>query len=48
MAELLTVGEVANYLRVTKKTIYRLIEQKSVPVTKVGHQWRFKEKLIDQ
>ena len=48
MTELMTVGEVANYLRVTKKTIYSLIEQKSIPVTKVGHQWRFNKESIDQ
>ncbi len=47
MAELMTVGELADYLRVTKKTIYRLLEQDSIPATKVGQQWRFDRALVD-
>src|SRR4030042_233747 len=44
----MTVDEVADYLRVTKKTIYRLLKQGSIPSTKVGHQWRFDKTLIDE
>ncbi len=47
MAELMTVGEVADYLRVTKKTIYRLLGQSKIPATKVGSQWRFEKSSID-
>ena len=43
----MTVGEVADYLRVTKKTIYRLLGQSKIPATKVGNQWRFKRSSID-
>jgi excisionase family DNA binding protein len=45
--ELLTLEEVADYLRVTKKTIYRLLERRGIPATKVGHQWRFDKASID-
>ena len=48
MAELMTVEEVAAYLRVTEKTIYRLLKQGSIPATKVGHQWRFNKTAIDK
>ncbi len=48
MAELMTVEEVAAYLRVTKKTIYRLLERGQIPATKVGHQWRFDRTSIDE
>jgi len=48
MAELMTVGELADYFRVTKKTIYRLLEQSDLPGLKVGQQWRFHKALIDQ
>ena len=44
---LLTLEEVADYLRVTKKTIYRLLERNSIPATKVGRQWRFDKDSID-
>jgi excisionase family DNA binding protein len=47
MAELMTVGELADYLRVTKKTIYRLLEQGNIPAAKVGQQWRFDRALVD-
>ena len=47
MTELMTLGEVANYLRVTKKTIYRLLDRNGVPATKVGRQWRFDKASID-
>jgi len=48
MAELMTVEEVADYLRVTKKTIYRLLEGNKIPATKVGRQWRFEKVAIDE
>ncbi len=47
MTELMTLEEVANYLRVTKKTIYRLLEGRSIPSIRVGHQWRFDKASID-
>ncbi len=48
MSSLMTVAEVAEHLRVTKKTIYRLLKDKAIPATKVGQQWRFDHALIDQ
>lgn len=47
MAELMTLGEVASYLRVTEKTIYRLLDRRGIPGTRVGHQWRFDKASID-
>jgi len=44
---LLTVGQVARYLKVDKFTVYRLVSQKKLPAFKVGSQWRFKRKMID-
>ncbi len=44
---LMTLEELANYLRVTKKTIYRLLERGRIPAKKVGHQWRFDQASID-
>jgi excisionase family DNA binding protein len=48
MSELLTVQELAEYLRVTIKTIYRLLEKDKVPATRVGHLWRFDKTAIDE
>jgi len=48
MTELMTVEEMAGYLRVTEKTIYRLLRQGKIPSTKVGRQWRFNKTLVDK
>ena len=44
---LMTLEEVANYLRVTTKTIYRLLDKRAIPARKVGRQWRFDKASID-
>lgn len=45
--KLLTVEQVARYLKVDKFTVYRLVSQSKIPAFKVGNQWRFKKKMID-
>jgi excisionase family DNA binding protein len=46
--DLLTVKEVAEYLRVNQYTVYRLVSQKKLPAFKVGSQWRFERTLLDR
>ncbi len=48
MAEVMTLEEVAKYLRVTKTTIYRLLRRGKIPAGKVGRQWRFDKTSIDE
>jgi excisionase family DNA binding protein len=48
MAELMTVEELEAYLRVTRKTIYRLLKRGEIPAVKVGRQWRFDKTSIDE
>ncbi|MBA7620277.1 Regulator of RpoS [subsurface metagenome] len=48
MTELITLEEVGDYLRVTKRTIYRLLKRGQIPASKVGHQWRFDKASIDE
>lgn len=44
----LTVTEVAEILRVSTKTVYKLIKEKSLPAVKVGRENRIaKSQLID-
>lgn len=45
--KLLTIDQVASYLKIDKFTVYRFVTQKKIPAFKVGSQWRFKKKLID-
>lgn len=44
----LTVREVAGYLGVDEKTIYRLAKRGELPGFKVAAAWRFKKGDIDQ
>lgn len=44
---LMTVAEVASYLRVTERTVYRLLKKDGIPAVKVGRQWRFERDSID-
>jgi excisionase family DNA binding protein len=45
--QLLTPEQVAEYLNVDKFTVYRLVNQKQLPAFKVGGQWRFKRKMLE-
>lgn len=46
--EILTLKEVAEYLKVTERTIYRLAGAKKIPAFKVGGTWRFSRVDIDE
>ena len=39
--DILTINDVAEYLKVTERTIYRLAAAKKTPAFKVGGGWRF-------
>ncbi len=45
---LLTLENVAEYLRVHPSTIYRLLKKKQLPAFKVGRDWRFNRESIDR
>jgi excisionase family DNA binding protein len=40
--QIMTIREVAEYLKLTEKTAYRLAAEKKLPGFKVGGSWRFK------
>ncbi len=40
--QIMTLKEVAAYLKLTEKTAYRLSAEKKLPGFKVGGSWRFK------
>ena len=44
---IMTIGELALYLKVTERTIYRLAGIKHIPAFKVGGSWRFSRADID-
>ena len=45
--DILTIKQVAEYLKVTDRTIYKLAAAKKIPAFKVGGTWRFSRVEID-
>ena len=46
--EVLTIDELAIYLKVSKSTLYKLAQEGKVPGQKIGKHWRFKRDVIDR
>jgi len=44
----MTIPEVAAYLRVGETTIYRLARRGDLPAAKIGGQWRFSRRVIER
>jgi excisionase family DNA binding protein len=44
----MTVREVAAYLNVNEKTVYRLAQKREIPGFKVAGAWRFRPEDIDR
>lgn len=45
--DFLRTDEVLGYLRVTPRTIYRLIQTGDLPAVRIGGQWRFRRSDLD-
>lgn len=46
--EILTVKELAEYLKIAEKTAYRFAAEGKVPGFRVGNTWRFKKEEIEK
>lgn len=46
--EILTIDEVAAYLKAGKRTVYRLAANGKLPAFKLGGTWRFRRGELDQ
>ena len=44
----LTMDELAKYLKVGKTTLYRLAQERRIPGQKIGKHWRFSREAIDR
>jgi excisionase family DNA binding protein len=45
---ILTIKEVAVYLKVNERTVYRLAASGDIPAFKVGGSWRFRKDTLEQ
>jgi excisionase family DNA binding protein len=43
----LTIDEIATYLKISKETIYKMVQQNQLPASKLGNQWRFNREMVD-
>ena len=46
--DIMTMDELAEYLKISKSTLYKLAQQGQVPGQKVGKHWRFHKEAIDR
>lgn len=45
--DIITIKELADYLKIAEKTAYRFALEKKIPGFKVGGAWRFRKAEID-
>lgn len=43
----LTIQELAVYLKIPKSTLYKLVREGKIPSQKIGRHWRFRKGAID-
>lgn len=46
--QVMTLEELAVYLKLPKSTLYKLVQGGRIPGQKLGKQWRFGKQAIDQ
>lgn len=44
----MTIAEVAEYLRIPRGSAYKLAQQGRIPCQKVGRHWRFRREAVDR
>jgi excisionase family DNA binding protein len=48
MDDIMTLEEVAKYLKLKPQTIYNWAQDGKIPAAKLGKEWRFKKSFIDK
>lgn len=47
-SRVMTVNELADFLRVHRSTVYRLLKTNSLPAFRVGSDWRFNTETVNE
>lgn len=45
--DILTIKELAIYLKIPKSTLYKLVQEGKIPSQKIGRHWRFRKESIN-
>lgn len=48
MDDIMTLEEVAKYLKLKPQTIYNWAQNNKIPAAKLGKEWRFRRSVIDK
>jgi excisionase family DNA binding protein len=48
MEELITLEELSRFLKISKPTLYKMVEKGKIPALKIASQWRFKKEDINR
>ncbi|MFQ5485355.1 MAG: helix-turn-helix domain-containing protein [Desulfobacterales bacterium] len=46
--DIMGIKEAAQYLKIKEQTIYRLVQNGTIPALKLGGQWKMKQEHIDR
>ena len=46
--DIMTLEEVAKYLKLKPQTIYTWAQNNKIPAAKLGKEWRFRKSIIDK
>lgn len=46
--EVMSIGELAEYLKISRSTLYKLVQEGRLPGQKLGKRWRFHKDAIDE
>ena len=46
--KIMTIEELAEYLKISRSTLYKLLQDGKLPGQKVGKRWRFHQDAIDE
>ncbi len=45
---IMTLEEIAKYLKIGKSTLYKMAREGKIPAVKIANQWRFRKEDIDK
>jgi len=45
--DVMTLSEVATYLKLSDKTVQKMVKAREIPCARVGNQWRFMKTMLD-
>ena len=46
--EIMTMDDLAEYLKISKSTLYKLATEDKLPGQKIGKRWRFHKDAVDE